>query len=578
MSWAITGTLATTLTGPTIPTEAAGCAILATGHIAHRAALRRTLGLPATASDAEIFAHGWHRWRAELPRHILGEWALALHDPARAEALLAHDSLGTTPLYHAPAAGNAPTTGLRFATHLPALLDPQPPLDPDYIADYLANGFIASARTPFQTITRLLPGTSLHLAGDRLRAVRHWAVPDTPADPEPDPRARFRALLEDAVTAATDGATTVWTDLSGGLDSSSIASIAARLGAPDLAAPGLAAWSVYFPGHGFADERRFMQAVVDHHALPWHQLDASHHLPFAAPPAPFIGEPTITAINAALIDETRARQDAAGVDAVLNGHGGDLVLGAFSGPVPAELADPLFTGNLAATWRGLRAWHQGAPERRSRSFWLRYGLLAPVLQHLRGQAIAPAALPLQPWITADYARHAHLDARRRARLTDRRRTPGHQRLADGLHIAALQLARDRQRQPTFRSRSPLLHRPLVEFMAGLPFDQRTRPGCDRYLQRHALKGILPDPVRRRAGKGIATPSFAEGLSRAPEWVDWLATDSRLARLGIADPALWTHALRQAAVGQTHGDQYLHAGIALEIWLRQLEPHATEAVR
>jgi asparagine synthase (glutamine-hydrolysing) len=347
-----------------------------------------------------------------------------------------------------------------------------------------------------------------------------------------------------------------------------VASIAAAIGLP-----GLAAWSAYCPGFAQTDERRWMRDVVEMYGLPWHLVNLEQALPFSAPPGRFIGEPTIAVINQA---QTRAADEllsANGVEVLLSGHGGDAVLGAFPGPEPTALADPLFEFDLASALTGLRHWRRESTERRSYSYWVKNCLWAPSVRHLRGHGIASAPrLPMQPWLRKDYAARWDLERRRLRRYARPCRTPGRQQLADSLWVAALQRSLDAQRRRSFTTRSPLMARPLVEFMAGIPFDQRMRPRCDRYLQRRALRGILPESVRRRAGKGVGTPVFVEGLSRSPAWIDYLTDGSRLAAHGIADPDRWGSAVRQAAVGQTHGDQFFHAGLALEVWFRQLEAH------
>jgi hypothetical protein len=77
-------------------------------------------------------------------------------------------------------------------------------------------------------------------------------------------------------------------------------------------------------------------------------------------------------------------------------------------------------------------------------------------------------------------------------------------------------------------------------------------------------------VRRRARKVTGSRSLIEGLRRAPEWIDFLSDSPRLAACGIADAGQWRLALSQATVGQTHGDAFLLAGIAVEVFLRDLE--------
>jgi hypothetical protein len=85
-----------------------------------------------------------------------------------------------------------------------------------------------------------------------------------------------------------------------------------------------------------------------------------------------------------------------------------------------------------------------------------------------------------------------------------------------------------------------------------------------------LKGILPELVRRRAGKAGGSWEMVEGLRRSPRWVECLCDSPKIASLGIADRERWRQAVAQAAVGQTHGDVFFLAGVAVELWLKGLE--------
>lgn len=565
-----TGLLTAEFANSPPPFEHRDCQVLFWGHIANRAELGRRLGLAGVDSepDALLIAEAYRAWQNGLPAQVLGEFAAVVHDRRAGRALLTHDSLGLAPLYHAERAG-----GVAFATHLVDLLDTATTasLDQEYLADFLAQGFVATERTPFTGIKRLLPGRSLAWSGGNLRETAHWALADTPdlrCRGDEEYESRFRDLLAAAVQGGVGVSGKVWAELSGGLDSSSIASMAATLGVP-----GLAVYSVYCPSFARADERRWMREVVERYGLPWHLLNLETALPFSRPPGEFLGEPT-----PAVISEARAQADedlfaSHGVEAVLSGFGGDAVLGAFQGPIPVHLADGLFQGHPLAALRAAAEWRRESNERRSRSYWLMRCLLEPSIRHWRGRAIASAPpLPLQAWIEPGYARRMQLSERRRHRLAPRCRSPGRQQLADSLWVAALQWATARQRRRRHRVHSPLMYRPLVEFMAAVPWEQKLRPKCDRFLQRRALRGILPEAIRRRAGKGVGSPPLIEGLARAPDWVDSLTEASRLAACGIADPGRWRLAVRQAALGQTHGDQFFLAGVAVEVWLRQLEDY------
>ena len=557
---------------PAAPVECEGCEVLVEGYVANRDELRLRFGAGRQTRDAELIAHAFRAWGRGLHEHVLGEFAAVIADRRAGVALLTHDSLGLRPLFHVQRGD-----GLEFSTRLADLVDEAAvaDLDEEYIADYVALGRYTNERTPYRPIKRLLPGRSLWWSGGRLEHVRGWelaGVGESRCRDDAEYAEAFRALLTEAVRGALPARGVAWSDLSGGLDSSSVVSIAARLGAP-----GLAAYSIVLPGFPEADEQRWMRAVVEHHELPWQRLDLETALPFARLPTGFLGEPTPAAVDGA---QVRAKQELLGahdVTTMLTGYGGDISLGQFGGPVPPYLADPLFDGRPVTMLRGVRDWKAGARESRSYMYWFLRGVVQPAVDHVRGRSrVRGSQLPPQPWIEPDYLRRMGLEERSGRPFAPRGRHPGVQWAADAFWCAALAMGGVPQVQRSYDVRSPLLYRPLVEFMYGIPWQQRMRPDCDRYLQRHALKGILPELVRNRTSKGTGSRVIIEGLRRSPDWFEYLTDEPLIAEHGIADADNWRLAVRQARVGQTNGDQFFEAGVAIEAWLKQLREHRRAA--
>jgi asparagine synthase (glutamine-hydrolysing) len=123
---------------------------------------------------------------------------------------------------------------------------------------------------------------------------------------------------------------------------------------------------------------------------------------------------------------------------------------------------------------------------------------------------------------------------------------------------------------TFEFRHPLLYRPLVEFMLALPADQKFNSEMNRFLQRRALKSILPEALRLRQDKTTFDQPFYEGLRKGKAWTDLLSVAPHVVERGIVDRARWTEALAQAKLGRTHSLAQFQAVATLEIWLRQME--------
>jgi asparagine synthase (glutamine-hydrolysing) len=544
-----------------------GCAVLFRGYLADPISVASCWDLPAV-SESAVIARAFRKWSRDLQGKVDGEYAAVIHDPAARNALLTHDALGMVPLFYTERAD-----GLAFSTDLTELIDANncEALDDEYLADFLAIGFITSERTPYRTIKRLLPGQSLWWSEGVLRVITTWRPDAAPNQHcgQIDYEEAFRAELQAAVRSAAHPTGKTWVSLSGGLDSSSITCVAA-----DLDVPGLAAYSIISPYFPDSDETRWMQPVVERCGIPWHKVDAETILPFSRLPISFIGEPTQAVLDEAELSTRDALLTENCVDVLMTGHGGDGVLGASPGMIPPHLADPLFNLDPLAAIRALRNWQRESKEQRPFAFWVARALLQPMADHLRGRRIMGVDRSnLPPWLRRDYVERSHLHLRGSRRVALACRTPSAQAYWDGVWICALALATNSPRRWPFQLRNPLLSRRLVEFMANVPRDQVLQPRCDRYLQRRALKGILPEIVRRRASKAGGTRWFVEGLRRSPEWRDYLSDDPMLAQHGIADANLWRQAVRQASVGQTHGDKLFIAAIALEVWFKQLRDFA-----
>jgi asparagine synthase (glutamine-hydrolysing) len=553
--------------GAAAPEEHLGCQILVHGYIAARNDLGARLGFNGLvpSSDAELLAHAYRRWGRTLPTHVHGEYAAVICDLRAGTALLTHDALGLKALFHTGGPGS-----LAFATNLGDLADGtgQDELDHEYFADFLTFGFITGARTPFEHINRLLPGASLWWNGRRVEDLRSWNLNDV--EPlryahDADYEEHFCSLFEAGVRGSLASTGPTWISLSGGLDSSSIACMAARSGANDLAA-----YSVVCSTWPEADERVWMRDVVESCGMPWHPVELETMLPFSELPGGPYGEPTQAVIEESRLQTQNALLTAHGAKVMLTGHAGDAVLCASPGIVPHHLADPLFAGRPLAAMRAVTSWRQGTQTGRSQAFWILRGLVEPAVRHLCDRRLAGIDLhrPLPPWLRRDYAIAKDLKRRVHRQVAPSCRAPGLQALSHDLWVLSLATATIPRQRMTFEVRNPILYLPLVEFMAAVPWEQKLRPDCDRYLQRRALRNILPESVRQRTDKGNGNVALVEGLRRSREWLPYLCDRSALAEHGIVDFDAWRRAVRQASVGHTQDDKFFLAAVAIEVWLRQ----------
>jgi asparagine synthase (glutamine-hydrolysing) len=517
-----------------------------------------------SGSEGELFALAYRWWGDALQSHVLGEYSLAIFDEASATLFLTHDAFGLVPMFY----GTVPA-GVRFASHLEDLagnagLDD---LDEEYVADYIADCFYSSERTPYRSIRRVGFGRSIICRSSGIIERRSWNFSSSPSvlSDDRDYEERFRSLLSEAVANAAGAQGPVWTELSGGLDSSTVACFAGRTGVEDIAAI-----SLVYQRYAKADESNWMQLVIDHCPMPWSKLDGDEALPFCELPDRFCAEPGLPMIDWGWRRRYEEMIKAAGIAAVLTGQGGDFVLFGL-GTEPYYLADLLRTFKPARLYAELAIWQSADRQKRSLLFWLMSYCIVPFIRYMRRPPRRPGRRPTNsPWIDTRYAQRMALDERVGRTLPGDYRSVERCWFVDTLSKMCGRIANLNQLPESFEFRHPLLYRPLVEFMLALPSDQKFSSDMNRFLQRRALKSLLPEALRLRSDKTTFDQPFYEGLRKGKTWTDLLSVAPRVVERGIVDGARWIEALAQAKLGRTHSLAQFQAIATLEIWLRQME--------
>lgn len=241
------------------------------------------------------------------------------------------------------------------------------------------------------------------------------------------------------------------------------------------------------------------------------------------------------------------------------------------GTEPYYLADLVRTLKLQRLYSELVSWRSADRQRRSILFFLvNYGV-NPLIRYMRNPPQRPGKLAtMSPWIDLRYAKQMELTERIGRIFPGDYQSVEQCWFVDTLSKICGRVANLNQLPESFDFRHPLLDRPLVEFLLALPSHQKFNPKMNRFLQRRALKSLLPEPLRLRNDKTTFDQPFYEGLRKGKGWSDLLTVAPRIAERGIVDGARWIEAVRQAKLGRTHSLAQFQAAVTLEIWLRQLE--------
>jgi asparagine synthase (glutamine-hydrolysing) len=483
---------------------------------------------------------------------LIGDWSLAAGDPSRHTLHLARDYMGARPLYYCRNG-----QGVAWSSDLGALVARcrrQAALSDAFAAHFMSLR-PAPGLTPYDDVHAVPTGSCISVgAGGDPITTRFWNV--TAGDVRyRDPRCyeeQLRSLWREAVGSRlrTDG--TVWAELSGGLDSSSVVCMADRL----IRGGGVAARALRLVSHVTlespeGDERRFIADVERQVGVRSEIVGVEANQAHSDPARAWITPYALQGVGL----ETVRRVRAAGGRVVLSGRLGDAIMGCQPDNSEAVF-DDLADGHVLAALRNLRAWSRATHKPFVELAWRVFAPEPPrpdtggaLLTHalrerlgdtdgdvtttLRLNGIRPAKRSLARMVLA-YARGGRLDI------------PHY--------------------PPDILYTYPFAHRPLVEFVLAIPGEELSAPGVLRSLMRRAFAGLLPPRILNRQSKGYYPPAM---FRAARQQIAAMVAVERLevVERGWIDADRLRAALRTLADGggETGGD--IHLVLRLERWLQ-----------
>ena len=402
-------------------------------------------------------------------------------------------------------------------------------------------------RSAWTAVTLLPPGHRITAHADRPPALRTAWQPARRS--LADAIARLRDTLAAGVRVRVDGVVPA-ADLSGGLDSTTLALMAAQVGS-------IAAVTVHpadITDGGDLDHARSAAAAckalrhlllpLDDRHLPYTGLAGSEALPVTDEPAP-------SSLTWAMFSAELRLLAEAGVDSHLTGDGGDTLFF----PPPVYLADLARTRRWLRLAADVQAW---ARLRRVSPWPMLTAAMSGDVGHLAGVAAAHGLTPVATELAAAVGTEDGLPGAGfadRALLAEVRQVArtahSEAQLADAFGIAL---------------HNPYLDARVVDAVLGVPADLRTSPRRYKPLLTEVARGLLPEPVRLRAAKGVFVGDHHRGLrANLPHVLD--LADGHLADRGLADPQRLDRQIRRAALGLDTNWGRLEPLLCAELWLR-----------
>ena len=483
------------------------------GEVYNYPELRLGLGGPfRTNCDTEVVLRAHDRWGANSLDRLRGMFAYAIWDEVAQELLCARDRFGIKPFYYAQV-GDI----LYFASEAKALLPFLRRIETDLegLKDYLAFQFCLAGKTLFSGVRELLPGHRLRVRNGTVVSERYWEVY---YDVDFDHTARYfeeriEALLAESVKLHLRSDVPVAAYLSGGLDSSAVASLAGS------STERMKAFTGRFPEDGRYDESGYARELADARGLDLRLVDIGvedflgsierviYHLdhPTAGPGS----------FPQFMVSQAAARE----AKVILGGQGGDEIFGGytryliayFEQCIKAAIDGTMHNGSFVVTYESIIP-NLGALQSYRpllKEFWseglfddldARYFRLINRAPHLDGEVDFHALGQYSPFETFKEIFNGH--------------NVGHESYFDKMThfdfktlLPALLQVEDRVSMAHgLESRVPLLDHELVELAATIPADVKFRDGTMKHVFKRATRSLVPERIAERKDKmGFPVP-------------------------------------------------------------------------
>jgi asparagine synthase (glutamine-hydrolysing) len=450
-------------------------------------------------TDTEVILAAYSEWGAECVSRFNGMWAFALYDRRLRRIFCSRDRFGIKPFYYA-STDQAFVFGSETKQLLPFL--PARRARRDMLLNFLVTGLNGYSEETFFEGVFSLPGGHnlvLDLQTGAFTITRFYEIhpAETEGKSEDELADQFYQLLTDSIRLRLRSDVPVGTCLSGGLDSSTIAMIAAREYVEKAGRPFTAVTAASIDPEN--DETEFARQVVEAGKMAWHLTRPQTNTFLGElPELVFHQDEPFGGLSVMMSYQVMKIAREAGLPVLLDGQGSDEVLFGYPMQMGALIINALKRRGPVAALATFFQLGRRDPQRTARFRLLSSGaFLAPRWRFqyyvrnysaLREQPECPPAF--LAW--SDSVRD--LAAYQKTEITSTV-LPSLLRFEDRNSMAS-----------SIETRLPFLDYRLVEFGVGLKTSLKVRDGWSKYILRKTAAQVLPASIAWRPSKiGFAAP-------------------------------------------------------------------------
>ncbi len=533
----------------------------------------------ATNSDTETIVHLYEDYGPDCLKFLEGMFSFAIWDENRETLFLARDRMGEKPLHWTIAQNK-----FVFASEIKGLLSHpvvKKEVNFDALRQYLALEYVPAPNSIFKDIHKLLPGHYLLVKNGQVHTHSYWQ-PESLSAPESEQQAseRLNALLKRSVELRLISDVPLGVFLSGGIDSSIIAAMAAQ-----QVSGSLKTFSIGFSDSSF-DESEHARTVANH-------LNTDHtSFEFSADLAVdtinelwnVLDEPIADAsiVPTYFLSKLTRKQ----VTVALAGEGGDELFGGY----------PTYQAHQWANWWNYlpKALRKNIIDPALKSLPVSLNNLSfdykvkrfisavdepPIRRHLRWMGSIPIAEQIA--LLGKHGNHSSTLTLEEDLFScgNLNRTLMPEKNSDlslldtitRLDMATylpddLLVKSDRASMAaSLEVRLPFLAFPLVEYALSLPSNLKIRGATTKYLLRKVALNYLPENIVRRPKKGFGIPVGKWLKNQFKPMVEELLNESFIKQQGLFDWLYIRHLLQEHYQGRVDRRKEIWTLLMFQYW-------------
>ncbi len=530
-----------------------------------------------TNSDTEVIIHLYEEYGRNCVDHLRGMFAFVIWDEQQRRLFAARDRLGIKPLYY-----RLTDTEFIFASEIKSILEfpgVHRKLNRAALPEYLAFGYISGEETLFCGIHTLPPGHWLEINESGKTSIHeYWDLRSSSAEeghPEGFYVQKYRTLFEESVSSHLMSDVPLGVFLSGGLDSSAVAAVAAK-----FCREPLQTFSVGYEEASFT-ELPYARMVAEHIGSQHYEVTVTCDDFFDALPRLIWHEdkPITWPSSVSLYFVARLARDH--VVVVLTGEGSDETLAGYA-RYPWTLwntrLDSIYRAFVPHAIRGFvrNFVSNTAPlsaDTRRKLLHTFVGRNGDSWNSLYFDSfLCSFAQPDQQELLLDSSENFFPDPYRNSASFCKRSSGDllHRMLYADIktYLVELLMKQDRMSMAaSVESRVPFLDHVLVEFAAAIPSRYLVHGLTGKQILKSAVRDLLPASIIDRPKMGFPTPWSAWLSGRWSDWVEQLLTEPRtLARKLFRPEAVRILLKEHRTRHRDHGDR-LWRLVNLELWHR-----------